>query len=312
MADITTHHNFGLSEEDLEKLEKLAALGYTLREIAKYFNVDPIQFERIGSNNETQINYHFTAGKFKALANESLAILEKAEAGHIESSKRLQDIRKTRGFTISKDDIFGSPDKNALAALEDWIQGGSRSDLNTDERIYLEALTLMNSMDRKYGRRRTIEFFVKTYNLKHARASEMFDEATNLFYSDRSVEKKALRIKKAEYLEDLSRAVAANAETSRDFEVAANIEVQAAKLRGLDQPDPEKLPESTYRKPIKVFSLDVSDIGLPPVNRNLLAQQIDALEIPESDKVRIKKDARVEPLKLEEYLDELETENQKK
>ena len=167
-------------------------------------------------------------------------------------------------------------------------------------------------MDRKYGRRNTVEFFVKTYGLKHARASEMYDEAINLFYSDRNVDKKALRIKKAEFLEDLARAAFANAETAKDIEVASNIEMKAAKLRGLDQPDPEKLPAEAFRRPVRVFSLDPSDVGLPMLNRNTIAKQIDALEIPEADKSRLRKDARIEPVQLEQYLDELETESKKK
>lgn len=312
MADITYSVNFGLTEEDLDVLEKLAALGYSNREIALYFSLHVDLFEKVASDPSSTINYKIEAGKFKAQANESLAILGKAENGDVESSKRIQDIRKTRGFKISKSDIFGSMDRKALNALEDWIQGGSKSDLKTDERIYLDALSLAHSMDRKYGRKNVVEFFVKTFGLTYARASTLYDDAVNLFYSDRSIERKALRIKKAEYLEDLSRAVAANAETSRDFEVAANIEVQAAKLRGLDQPDPEKLPAQEFLRPVRVFSLDPSDISLPVPNRNELAKQIEALEIPELDKSRLRKDARIEPIKLESYLNELETESKEK
>lgn len=312
MSDVTIHHNFGLSEEDLDKLEKLAALGYTPGEIARYFNLPIKPFEHVAGDPTSHINYRIEAGKFKALANESLSILDKAEKGDIDASKRLQDIRRNRGFKISKDDIFGSPDRQAMRALEDWIQGGSKSDLKTDERIYLQALTLMNSMERKYGRKKTIDFFVKTYGLAYRRASEMFDESIRLFYTDRSVEKKALRIKKAEFLEDLARAAAANAETAKDMEVAANIEMKAAKLRGLDQPDPEKLPPEAFRKPVRLFSLDPTDIGLPAINRNAIAKQIDALDIPEMDKSRIRKDARLEPIQLEQYLDELETESKEK
>lgn len=312
MSDVTIHQNFGLSEEDLEKLEKLAALGYTPREIAMFFKLPEKPFEKIAADPTTHINYRIERGKFASLANESLRILDKAEKGDIDASKRLQDIRRNRGFKISKDDIFGAPDRKAMQALEDWIQGGSKSDLKTDEKIYLQALTLMNSMERKYGRKKTIHFFIKTYGLTSRRASEMFDESTNLFYSDRSVERKALRIKKAEFLEDLARAAFANAETGKDIDIAANIEMKAAKLRGLDQPDPEKLDPGNYRKQFRLFSLDPTDIGLPAIDRNTVAKQIDALEIPEMDKARVRRDARLETINIEQYLDELETESKEK
>ena len=312
MSTITLNHKFGLDEEQIEKLEQLAALGYEPGMIARYFNLPVKPFEQIAADPTSFINYHIEAGKFKAMANESLAILAKAESGDIDASKRIQEIRKDRSFKISKADIFGATDRKSLQALEDWIQGGSKSDLKTDEKIYLDALTLMNSMDRKYGRRNTVGFFVKTYGLKHARASEMYDEAINLFYADRQVEKKALRIKKAEFLEDLARTAFERAETAKDIEIAANIEMKAAHLRGLDQPDPEKLPAEAFRKPIRIFSLDAPDISLPALNRNDIAKQIDALEIPESDKSRLRKDARIETIELEQYLDELATESKQK
>ena len=117
MSEVTLHQNFGLDEEQLEKLEKLAALGYDPGDIARYFNLPVKPFEHIANDPTSHINYRIEAGKFKALANESLSILYQAEGGDIDASKRLQDIRKNRGFKISKDDIFGSTDRKSLQAL---------------------------------------------------------------------------------------------------------------------------------------------------------------------------------------------------
>src|SRR5690606_14977545 len=104
-------------------------------------------------------------------------------------------------------------------------------DIPVEEQLYIDALIFMRDMDNQYGRRATVDFFVKHFNLKHQRASEMYDEAINLFYGNRSINKKALRAKYAERLENAANVVAANAETSRDWEVYGNLMKQAATMQ---------------------------------------------------------------------------------
>src|SRR5690606_40218668 len=111
-------------------------------------------------------------------------------------------------------------------------------------------------------------------SLKQQRASEMYDEAINLFYGNRTINKKALRHKYAERLENAANVVAANAETSRDWEVYGNLMKQAATMQELDKPDVEKLPKEMYLPPVKVYTLEPETVGLPSINRNELAAEI--------------------------------------
>ena len=175
----------------------------------------------------------------------------------------------------------------------------------------MEALTLYNSMYRKYGRRNTIAFFTKEpFNLKHSRASEMMDEALNLFYSDRNIEKKALRHLKAEQLEEAANIVRDNAQSSKDWEVYGKLLMHAAKLQELDKPDPERLPKEIYQKPFRIYNLDPGAVGIPGINRQLVADQIEMLEIPERDKIRVRKDAMLEQINIQETINELQEESQ--
>ncbi|HIY76392.1 MAG TPA: hypothetical protein H9825_09030, partial [Candidatus Sphingobacterium stercorigallinarum] len=149
------------------------------------------------------------------------------------------------------------------------------------------------------------------YKLKHQRASEMYDESINLFYGNRNINKKALRAKYGEKLEQAANVVADNAETSRDWEIYGNLMKQAASMQELDKPDVEKLPKEMYLPPVKVYTLNAESVGLPPINRNDLAAEIDALDYPEAVKQSLKQDSMIEQIDLESRLEFIE-ENFKK
>lgn len=301
---------FTLDDEREQELERLSALGYTPEEMAVYFDVDKRVFLQKALDVDDEVYYRIQRGKLMSAAKEQMALLESAETGTIAAGERLSDIRRDRGWKMSKLDIFGGfEDKRLIESIRDYIDSGSINKLSKEEAIYIDALTLFNSMSRKYGRRNTIAFFTKPpFGLKYSRASEMYDEAINLFYTDRGVEKKAMRNKIAEELMDASVIVRDNAVTARDWEVYGDLLMKASKLLELDKEEPPKLPAEAYTKPIRLYSLDIESLGLPSINRQQIANQIEELEIPERDKIRLKQDARALPMNLEEKLNELEEE----
>ncbi|MEO9474145.1 MAG: hypothetical protein ABJG41_01380 [Cyclobacteriaceae bacterium] len=304
------NHSLQLTEDTKRQLEQLAGAGYTIESMALYFDVDPIVFSSAAHDPDSDIYYHIKRGKIIGMAKEEMSLMDSLSGknGH-QASKRLGEIRRTRGFEITREDIFGGfEDKDLIHKLEDYISSGSSASLSAEESIYLEALTLFNSLYRKYGRRKTVKFFTKTYQLTYSRASDMMDEALNLFYIDRNVEKKAIRHLYAEELEEAAIVVKQNASTSKDWKIYGDLKMQAAKLRELDKPDVEKLPAELYLKPVRVYSLDPEYVGLPPINRQEIARQIDSLDIPERDKIRISIDASVAPFNITERLNDLEEE----
>jgi len=308
------NYHLELTSDQTEELEKLAALGYTAREIAICLMESPQraeQFEQAAKDPQSRISWHINRGILLSRSREEKTLLSNAEGGNITASQHLHKVRRTRGWQISKLDVFGGfEDRKLVQKLEDYIAGGSINDLSQEEAIYLDALMIMNELGRKYGRRNAVRFYTKEpFNLSYKRASEMYDESVNLFYTDRNIEKKAIRHKYAEQLEEAAAVVLSQATSSRDFEVYGNMLIQAAKLQGLDKPDVEKLPVDVYQKPLRLLSLNTETIGLPKIDRQAIANQIEALEIPERDKIRLRKDALIEPFNIEETLNELEEES---
>ncbi|WP_100628697.1 hypothetical protein [Algoriphagus formosus] len=306
--------NLGLSltEEVAKELENLAALGYSLEQMAMYFDVDKVFFVQAAEDPESKVSYYIRRGKLMAAAKEQLALLQATEGGNVTASEHLAKIRRNKSWEISKLDIFGGFDeKRLLANLRDYIESGSLNDLKNEEAIYLDALLIFAGMGRKIGRRNTVAFFTKPpFGLKYARASEMYDEAINLFYADRQIERKALRHKFAEQLQEAALIVRDNAASSKDWEVYGNLITQASRMLGLDKDDPEKPPAEQFAKPIRFYSLNPGDVGLHSIDRQEVARQIESLEIPERDKIRARQDARIEHINLEERLHELEEDSQ--
>lgn len=81
------------------------------------------------------------------------------------------------------------------------------------------------------------------------------------------------------------------------------------KILRLDQPDPEQLPSSQYIKPIRLLSLDSSDVSLPPANRDALSRQIDSVLAPDAVKKRLRMEAGIEDVDFIEIINVAQEEN---
>lgn len=307
------HPTLPLDDEDWDKLETLSALGYSNEKIATYFGIDKIIFKQIASDKNSMLAERLEAGKLKQDIDERLALYHVAANGDVPAQKQIHEIKRSRAFKISKMDIFGTFEhQRILERLNDYIQDGkSIKDISVEEQLYIDSLIFIRDMDSIYGRRATVDFFVKHFKLKHQRASEMYDEAVNLFYGDRNINKKALRHKFADRLEMAANVVMSNAETSKDWEVFGNLTKQASVLLELDKPDVNKLPKELYMPSVRVFSLNTELVGLPNINRNELAAEIDSLDQPESVKSNLRQDAMIEPINLSSKFDVIEEEYKK-
>ncbi len=302
------HPNLNLSDEEWDKLEILSGLGYSDDKIATYFGINKTIFRQITEDSQSYLTERLEAGKIKQDMDERFALHQLAIKGDVPAQKQIHEIKRTKAFKISKMDIFGTfESKKILESLNNYIQSGSSiTNISVEEQLYIDILIFIRDMDSIYGRRATVDFFVKNFGLKHQRASEMFDESINLFFGNRTINKKSLRSKFADKLEQAANIVANNAETSRDWEVYGNLIKQASSMLELDKPDVEKLPKEMYMPTAKLYTLDAEMVELPKIDRNELAAEIDALDQPESVKEILKQDALINKVNISARLDKIE------
>lgn len=190
---------------------------------------------------------------------------------------------------------MGIFDKSRFIFLQDHIQDGSKKPLNDEDEKYLNMLFIINNLRRKYGRDNAIAFVTKLEEkISRQRANEMYQESINLFYANDSIERDAHRNMMYDDLLKAANVVLATATNSKDMEVYGDLMTKAAKIKGLDQPDPVKVPTELYQRNIKIYSLNPKSINIEPVNRQALADKIDSLdELKERDKKRLKQDAQI-------------------
>ena len=68
-------------------------------------------------------------------------------------------VKRDKSFAVSKLDLFGgTADLEAWARIEEYLSSGKASDLSAKERVWLDLLMLIHSLDWKYGKRVTMRF----------------------------------------------------------------------------------------------------------------------------------------------------------
>lgn len=196
-------------------------------------------------------------------------------------------------------------EKSYFSALQDYLESCCTDELTPEEQEYYNALYAVVGINRKYGKDNAIAFLMHPpFNCSRQRARRMYDEAINLFFADDTIENRAHRQMIFDNLQKAALVVLKSATSPKDMEVYGNLMIQAWKVKQLDKEDPVKRKEFK-EKEFKVYTLDSKLIGIPMVDRNELARQIDGLEdVSQRDKERLKQDAGVVDINFEELLDD--------
>lgn len=195
-------------------------------------------------------------------------------------------------------------DKSYFDTLQDYIASGCTMELTADELDYYNALYALVGINRKYGKDNAIAFLMhEPFNVERMRARKMYSEAINLFYLNDTIENNAHRNLMYDNLMKAAQVVLQNAVSSKDMEVYGTLNIQAAKIKQLDKPDPVK-PKEIDDKPIKIYDLNPEAVGLSSANRQVLAAQIDSVDLPQTEKIRLKRDANIVDIDFEEMLND--------
>lgn len=304
-----------LTPELLDDLSSLAALGWTDAELAGFLDITERQLADIladpTSTDDPNIRDAIKRGQLEQRAKIELAVVRGAMGGDSGSIDQFRDIVRDKSFSISKLDLFGGAEKEgAFERIQEYIASGSKGDLSDKERVYIDLLTLVYSLDGQYGKRRTVRFLTsEPFGLPYQRAADIYSEAMELFYCNRKVSKDALRNKMADQFDTLYVAARDAAKTSKDYAVAADILVNKARALQLDRDDPAKLPAEVYQPMFRLLSATPESIGLPAANRDELERQIETVVAPEAVKRRLRTDAGITDLDIVKYLEDAKEES---
>ncbi len=294
-----------LNEETFRLLHSFGSLYWSNEDISSYFGIYNHRWWQEQVNNPlSEVSQAINRGRLEKRAAVELKILESALQGDIEAIDKYNELVRDKSFSISKLDLFGgTTDLNAWQKIQDYIVNGSKGELGFKERKYIDILMLIHSLDSQYGKRKTIKFLTTApFMFSYEQAINMYSESTEMFFCNKKISREALKNKTADMLENLYLAAVNSAKTTKDFEAASNILIKRAKLLKLDEQEIKKLEPEIYRKQFRHFDLDPNSIGLPNIDRRLLAKQIEALPIPDNEKIRIRQDAAIDDLDIIERM----------
>ena len=267
-----------LTPELLDDLSSLAALGWTDGEMAGFLGISERQLEAvltevpgastgsaaaltIPAADRQKIREAVTSGRLEKRAKIELAVVRGALAGDSDSIDQFNTIVRDKSFSVSKLDLFGGAEKEgAFEKIQEYIASGSKGNLSDKERIYIDLLTLIYSLDGQYGKRRTIKFLTSPpFGIPYQRAADIYSEAVELFFCNRKVSKEAMRNKMADQFDTLYVAARDAAKTSKDYEVAANILANKARAE-LTRMYNEKEIGSQEEYDERIYQLEVATL----------------------------------------------------
>lgn len=90
--------SFFLDEEQKENVQRMAALGYSPREIAVYVGVDPEDFYSDSCIPGTSVSILMKEGILRTRAIPEIKLHESAETGNVEAIKLLESVYERRSF----------------------------------------------------------------------------------------------------------------------------------------------------------------------------------------------------------------------
>lgn len=296
-------------EQQIDDIMYLAAIGWADEELRKYLGISAVEYDLL-LKSDSPVAKAIETGKYRKRAAIEVKIAQGAEAGDIDYIKQFQEVVRTKAFSISKLDLFGGAEKSgAFERIQEYIASGAKGDLGEQERLYIDLLTMVYSLDGQYGKRRTIKFLTSSpFDFSYSRASEVYSDAIEMFFSNRNISKDALRNKIADQFDSLYIAARNAAQSTKDYEIASNILANKARALQLDKEDAKVLPSDVYLRQYRVLSLNPESIGLKPANRDELARQIDNLTVSQSTKDRLKMEAGVKDVDIIKIIDDVSQE----
>lgn len=194
-------------------------------------------------------------------------------------------------------------DKIELADIYEFMETGNPDNAPEEIVAYLELLNKVYGMtlriDKFGSKEAVIRHLMVAEKLSRYKSASLYNEAIEYFYSDKDVSKKAWRNFYASIMDkEINFAIRTQRDGS-DAKRIVDMAKTAAEMRGAFDEEIEELPEELFRAPIIVYSCDAEMLGMPKVDRNRLSAQIDAYpELSEKEKIQIKREAQILPIKI--------------
>ncbi len=94
------------TNEQIEEIENLAGINYTVKQIAMYFDIPVNELQKQFDNKESVFRYHYDRGRLISQAKVDMDLLTSAQGGNMTAKQQFEKIRQTRHFENLRDQMF--------------------------------------------------------------------------------------------------------------------------------------------------------------------------------------------------------------
>lgn len=202
-------------------------------------------------------------------------------------------------------------DQINLRDIYDFMETGNPANAPDEIVQYIELLDKVRAMFLridKWGSKESIVKHLMTFDkLSRYKAMQVCDEAQEYFYCDSKISKAAWKNIYADKMEKMINFAMLTVKDVNDAQKVVKMLLDVSVLRGVNEEDKEELPAEVFQPPFVVYTWDNEALEMPKVNRQRLAEMIDAYpELTEKEKIRIKQEALIPGFKLKIFPNEQE------
>lgn len=194
-------------------------------------------------------------------------------------------------------------DQIDLKDIYDFMEKGNINNAPAPIVEYLEMLDKVRAMflriDKFGSKDMIVKHLMTVDKLSRYKAMQVCDEAQEYFYCDNRISKAAWKNIYADKMDKMINFSMQLVKDVTDAQKVVKMLLDASVLRGVNEPDAEELPAEVFQPPFVVYSCDAEFLGMPKANRQKLSEMIDKLpELTEKEKIQIKREAMILPLKV--------------
>lgn len=288
-----------LTPAQLKEVEHLAAINYSIKQIAMYLDVDFKTFQKaftISTDDPVykpgNVKYHYDRGVLLTQAELDKANLKRAKDGNMTSIQQWKKDSNAQKLENLKKKVYYDEEQKEYEQLQGLIERGQVHNLPEKVVKYYEQIDFIRCLYNKYESKSFIINAVALAwpKLSKYQATQLYFETLNFFNLDNTVKVEAWANIYADRLDNMARIC----HEINDFETERRCIMDAAQLRGVGKDKPNQVPDELLdRRPV-FYTTRIEDLGIEKANRNNLGALIDNLDVTERDKTRLKRDAMIE------------------
>ncbi len=286
-----------LTPAQYKEIEQLAAINYSVKQIAMYLDVDGNAFQKEFNNTESKVRYHYDRGLLVTQAEIDKANLKRARDGNLTSIQQWKKDANHQKLENLKKKVFLEEEKSEYEQLQALIERGETKNLPAKVVQFYEQVDFIRCLHNKYESKSYVinAVCLQWPKLSKHQAMQLYYETLNFFNLDNPVKVEAW----ANIYADRMDQMAMICYEMGDMETWRRMTMDAAQLRGVGKDKPHEIPDALLdRRPV-LYTIKMKDIGLPEANRNDLAAFIDNLDITERQKTKYKREGMIEDVPFE-------------